>query len=34
MDDGGSRSGVSLSDRAQWRGPAGRFPLVETLEDT
>jgi len=33
MDKGGSRNGAFLSEEAQCRGPLGRAPLLETLED-
>jgi len=33
MDEGGSRNGAFLSEEAQYRGPLGRAPLLETLED-
>ena len=33
MDEGGSRNGAFLSEKAQCRGPLGRAPLLGILED-
>jgi hypothetical protein len=33
MDEGGSRNGAFLSEKAQCGGPLGRAPLLGTLED-
>jgi hypothetical protein len=33
MDEGGSRNGALLSEKAQCGGPLGRAPLLGTLED-
>jgi hypothetical protein len=33
MDEGGSRNGTFLSEKAQRRGPLGRAPLLGTLKD-
>jgi hypothetical protein len=32
-DEGGSRNGAFLSEKAQCREPLGRAPVLETLED-
>jgi len=34
MDEGGSRNGAFLSEKAQCGGPLGRGPLLGTLEKT
>jgi len=33
MDEGGSRNGAFLSEKAQCGGPLGRAPLLGTLAD-
>jgi len=33
MDEGGSRNGAFLSEKAQCGGPLGSAPLLGTLED-
>ena len=33
MDEGGSRNGAFLSEKAQCGGPLGSVPLLGTLED-